>query len=172
MKPPFVHTKQKYPSATRPDEQFISTVFAQEPAVTPTADIRIVTLRNFLTKYNSPLVQSADYLVEQADLWGLDYALLPAIAMQESNGCKRIPENSFNCWGFGVWGDKVTRFTSYEEAIARVAKTLRLSYINNGKTNPTLVEDIWAPPSRGKWSFAVNFFISKIKEMENNSTAS
>lgn len=151
---------------------FIEQAYAQDPIITPTADIRVTALRLFLNKYQSPLAEVADYLVQQADLWGIDYALIPAISMQESQGCKRIPENSYNCWGYGIYGDKVTRFASYKEAITQIAKTIRLSYINNGKTNATLVEDIWAPPSRGQWSYSVNFFIGKIKEFEKNSPAS
>lgn len=150
---------------------FIQEVYASYPIVTPTQDVRLTTLRQFLTQYESPLADASEHLIQQADLWGLDYTLIPAIAMQESQGCKKIPEGSHNCWGFGIYGDKVTRFASYEEAISQIAKTIRLSYINKGKTNPTLVEDIWAPPSRGQWSFAVNFFISKIKEIERNSSA-
>lgn len=151
---------------------FIEQAHAQDPIVTPSIDIRVAALRLFFNKYKSPLAAEADYLVQSADLWGLDYALIPAIAMQESQGCKRIPENSYNCWGFGIYGDKVTRFASYKEAIMQIAKTIRLSYINKGKTNATLVEDIWAPPSRGQWSYSVNFFIGKIKEFEKSSPAS
>ena len=38
---------------------------------------------------------------------GFDYRLLPAIAMQESTLCRSIPVDSHNCWGWGIYGDKV-----------------------------------------------------------------
>lgn len=129
-------------------------------------DIREMVLEQYLRKYNSPLADHARDLVATADRWGIDYTILPAIALQESAGCKRIPQDSFNCWGYGIYQDKVIRFSSYEEAMDQIAKTIKVSYINNGLTNPTLLEDKWAPPSRGIWSFAVNFFTSQIKELE------
>lgn len=138
----------------------------------PTQDIRIIVLKKFLSNYKSPLEEYAEDLVKTADLWGLDYALLPSIAMQESGGCKRLPLDSYNCWGYGIYANKVIRFSSYQEAMNQVAKTIKEAYIKKGLTNPTLVEDIWAPPSRGLWSNAVNFFIGKIRDYEKNTSAS
>lgn len=135
-------------------------------------DIRVETLKKFFSDINSPLKDHSEEIVRQADINGIDYALVPAISMQESNGCKTIPYDSYNCWGFGIYGSKITRFDSYEQAIARVSKIIKESYIKNGLTNPTLLEDRWAPPSRGNWSYAVNYFISQIHNLERNIPAS
>lgn len=137
----------------------------------PKTDMRITVLQKFLRNYNSPLADIASYLVNTADRWGLDYALIPAISMQESGGCRIIPNNSYNCWGFGIYGGKITRFNSYEEAISAVAKTIKETYIKNGLTNPTLLENIWAPQSTGQWSYAVNYFTGKIRDLEKNTPA-
>jgi len=134
----------------------------------PSVDIRVNVLKKFLQSYNSPLADHAAYLVDIADRWGLDYALIPAISMQESGGCKVIPENSYNCWGFGIYGSTITRFASYDEAAAAVAKTIKETYIKHGLVNPTLLENIWAPQSTGQWSYAVNYFIGKIRDLEKN----
>lgn len=134
----------------------------------PQVDVRISALSKFFGDYRSPLLAHVDTLVKQADLWGLDYALIPAISMQESQGCKTIPFDSYNCWGFGIYGTKITRFENYEAAISQVAKTIKETYIKKGLTNPTLLEDRWAPSSRGLWSYSVNFFIGKIREIEKN----
>lgn len=131
-----------------------------------TEDIRLVALRRFLTEIKSPLADYSAEIIKQADLHGFDYALLPAIAMQESGGCKTIPEDSHNCWGYGIYGAKVTRFDSYPKAITKVAKTIKESYITKGYTNPTLVEDRWTPSSKGEWSYSVNFFMNKIHSYE------
>jgi hypothetical protein len=138
----------------------------------PSQDIRIITLNRFLTNINSPLINNVEDIIKYADIYSLDYALVPAISMQESNGCKRIPEDSYNCWGYGIYGTKITRFRSYKEAIAQVSKTIHESYIKAGLTNPTLLEDKWAPPSRGQWSYAVNYYISLIHNLERNNPAS
>lgn len=134
----------------------------------PKTDMRVSVLRKFLSNYNSPLADLTAYLVDTADRWGLDYTLIPSIAMQESGGCKVIPADSYNCWGFGIYGAKVTRFASYEEAIETIAKKIKETYIKNGLVNPTLLENIWAPQSTGQWSYAVNFFIGKMKDLEKN----
>jgi len=138
----------------------------------PSQDIRIITLNRFLTNINSPLINNVEDIIKYADIYSLDYALVPAISMQESNGCKRIPEDSYNCWGYGIYGTKITRFRSYKEAIAQVSKTIHESYIKAGLTNPTLLEDKWAQPSRGQWSYAVNYYISLIHNLERNNPAS
>lgn len=140
--------------------------------ITPAQDIRIMALQKFYQTYKSPLSEYIEDIVKQADLNGMDYALLPAIAMQESGGCKNIPADSYNCWGFGIYGSKVTKFSSFPEAIAQVTKTVKEAYIKNGLTNATLVEDRWTPSSRGQWSYAVNYFISIIRDIEKNIPAS
>lgn len=137
----------------------------------PQKDIRTVVLQKFFTTYNSPLENEADFIVNASDSWGLDYKIIPAISMQESGGCKKIPFNSFNCWGLGIYGKNSLSFNSYSEAITQVAKTIKQSYFKNGLTNITLLEDKWNPNSTGQWSFGVNFFISKIKEIEVNISA-
>ena len=92
--------------------------------------------------------------------------------MQESNGCNRIPYNSNNCWGYGIYGNNITYFNSYEEAIAQVSKIIKEAYIKKGLTNITLLEDRWAPSSNGLWSSSVNYFINLIKEVEKKTPAS
>jgi len=52
--------------------------------------------------------------------------------MQESNLCKKQLKDSFNCWGFGIYGKKVTRFDSYKQAIYTVTKTLANQYKAKG----------------------------------------
>lgn len=140
--------------------------------VTPSSDIRIIALEKFLTDQKSPLIPFTRVIIAQADRWGIDYAIVPAIAMQESNGCKRIPLNSNNCWGYGIYGNNITNFNSYEDAIARVSRTIKEAYIKKGLTNITLLEDRWAPSSNGLWSSSVNYFINLIKEVEKKTPAS
>lgn len=140
--------------------------------ISPQTDIRISVLKKFLQSYESPLADLSVFLVDTADRWSLDYTLIPAISMQESGGCKVIPDDSYNCWGFGIYGSKMTKFSSYEEAINTIAKKIKETYIENGLVNPTLLENIWAPQSTGQWSYAVNYFIGKMKDLEKNIPAS
>lgn len=134
---------------------------AFEPAV-GVADGRAANLRRVLKKYNSPLYDSADYMVAKADEYGFHYGLLFAIAMQESQGCKVIPPGSHNCWGYGIYGDTVTTFTSYNEAIDTVSAGIYKNYIQKGLTTPKDIMSRYTPNSDGSWAYAVNFFFDKL----------
>ena len=56
-----------------------------------------------------------------ADDCGLDWRLLPAIAVKESTGGKFIPRGSFNPFG---WGSGRIFFSDFRQAIRTVAKNL------------------------------------------------
>ena len=127
------------------------------------ADGRAANLRNFFRKYNSPLYDYADVLVEVQDKYGIDYRVLPAIAMQESQGCVRIPPGSHNCWGWGIYGDKVTMFSSYPEAIETVAAGLKKNYVDKGLYTASAIMERYTPSSPGTWAHAVNYFLKALE---------
>lgn len=123
-------------------------------------DARVRALNEFLSLYSSPLLQYAPLIVEVSDKYGLDYRLLPAIAMQESNLCKKIPEGSFNCWGYGIYGGKVIRFKSFEEGIETVAEALYKDYNAQGIVEPAKINERYA--SDEHWNKGVRFFIERL----------
>ncbi|MCX7956043.1 MAG: hypothetical protein N2593_03005 [Patescibacteria group bacterium] len=127
------------------------------------SDARVMNLKSFFRKYNSPLYNHAEKIVEISDKYGLDYRLLPAIAMQESNLCKYIPENSYNCWGWGIYGSLVTKFSSYDEAIETVAKGLKTEYIDKGLITASAIMKKYTPPSKGSWAYGVNTFMKMLE---------
>ncbi len=130
--------------------------------ITPT-DGRVANLKNFFRKYNSPLYQYSELIVAVSDKYGFDYRLLPAIAMQESNLCKYIPDNSHNCWGWGIYGNLVTKFSSYEEAIETVAKGIKENYINKGLVTASSIMQKYTPSSNGSWARGVNTFLRALE---------
>lgn len=130
--------------------------------ITPT-DGRVANLKNFFRKYNSPLYDYAELIVNVSDKYNFDYRLLPAIAMQESNLCKYIPENSHNCWGWGIYGNLVTKFSSYEEAIETVAKGIKENYINKGLVTASSIMKKYTPSSNGSWARGVNTFLRALE---------
>ena len=99
----------------------------QMETLADTGDARAVLVANFLKRYNSPLTPY-DYfgkkLVEIADQQKMDFRLLPAIAMQESNLCKVIPPGTYNCLGLGIHAQGTWGFNSYEENFAMAATSL------------------------------------------------
>ena len=126
-------------------------------------DARIEMVRQFFQKYKSPLEPYAQNVVEDADKYGLDFRLLPAIAMQESNLCQKIIVDSYNCWGFGIYGKKVTRFESYPEAIDTVTKTLVKNYQKAGLNSPEEIMSKYTPSNNGSWAYSVNYFMNTLR---------
>lgn len=139
-------------------------VFGVQNSAITSGDARPYILERFIKKYypDSPLLPYTHYMVNIADRYNLHFALLTAIAMQESNLCKFIPENSRNCWGLGIYGDKVWRFDSYEEAIEEVAKTLS-RYARKGRLQPEEIMQLYTPRSEGSWARAVRKFMNEME---------
>jgi hypothetical protein len=131
-----------------------------------TADARARIIKNYLHKYSSPLEPFADKIINISDKYSLDYRLLVAIAQQESNLCKKIPEASHNCWGFGIYGDLVTRFDDYPTALDKVAKTLKREYVDKGLVTPEEIMAKYTPPSLekgGPWAKGVSQFMTDLE---------
>lgn len=125
-------------------------------------DARPIIIAEFLKTHQSPL-QPYDYwgefLTKLADTYQLDFRLLPAISMQESNLCKKIPEGSFNCLGLGIHSAGTWTFDKYEDNFEAAAKILKQNYIDKGYITPDEIQDKYTPGSNGSWEFAVNHFM-------------
>jgi hypothetical protein len=127
------------------------------------ADARAEILRQYLHKYQSPLEPSANLLVEVADQNDFDYRWMVAIAQQESNLCKFIPEGSYNCWGWGIYGDKITTFKSYEDAIQTIAPQFKEIFLTHSEITPDEVMSKYTPPSKGSWAAGVSQFMGDLE---------
>lgn len=126
-------------------------------------DARPVHVEKYLERYHSPLLPYTDLIIELSEEYEVDFRLPLAIAQCESNVCKKIPDGSYNCWGFE---NGATRFESYEHALERVFKTLKEGYIDQGLTTPEEIMPKYAPPSvekGGPWARCVSKYI---REME------
>lgn len=126
-------------------------------------DARAANLKAFLRKYNSDLYNHTDKIIEVSDKYRFDYRLLPAIAMQESNLCRVIPDNSYNCWGWGIYGTTVTRFDNYDDAIETVAKGIKKNYIDQGLVTASAIMAKYTPSSKGSWQYGVNTFLKALE---------
>jgi hypothetical protein len=127
------------------------------------ADARVAITKSFLEDYNSPLTPFADDLVKTSDEFGLDWRLLPAIAMKESGLCNAIPEGSHNCWGWGIHSKGTLMFDSYDEAIHTVAKGLKENYIDIGLSTPDEIMTKYAHPSSTTWAEGVTMYMDRLQ---------
>ncbi len=126
-------------------------------------EARVEVLTEFFKRYNSPLMGHAQQIVDAADKYSLDWRLVPAIAMQESTLCLKVPKNSNNCWGFGIYGGKVTRFKNYDEAINTVTKTLAQEYKQKrGLEHPSEIVTRYTPGSQ-TWAGNVSYVMDRIQ---------
>jgi hypothetical protein len=129
-----------------------------------TADARPEIIRQYLNKYESPLEPYSDLIVQLSDQYNFDYRWLIAIAQQESGLCKHIPDNSFNCWGWGIYGDKVTRFDSYEDALRRISPQFTKIFLKGVHSkDPAEVMKTYTPPSDGSWAEGVSSFFDNLE---------
>ena len=139
--------------------------------VPKTPDNRALVLKEFLNEYNSPLAPYADDFVASADRYNLDWRLVASIAGLESTFGKHIPADSQNAWGWGIYGDNVKRFNSWEEGIETISKGLRENYLGeNPESNPYLIGSKYA--ASPTWAQRVTFFMNKMEQYSVNDAKS
>lgn len=130
-------------------------------------DNRAAILRAYLKKRNSPLADHAETFVEEADKNGLDWKLVAAISGLESSFGLHIPYNSYNGWGYGVYGNNVRRFESWDDGIAVVSNALRKDYMEKwGATTIPEIGRIYA--ASPTWAQRVQFFMNDIERFEED----
>ncbi|HBP50788.1 MAG: hypothetical protein US68_C0006G0043 [Candidatus Shapirobacteria bacterium GW2011_GWE1_38_10] len=128
------------------------------------SDARPIIIERYLAKYKSPLLPYAKEIFELSEAYGFEYYWIVAIAQQESNLCKKIPEDSHNCWGYGINSSGTLRFENYDLALKAYASYLKIQYFDKGLNTPELIMKKYCPHSNGSWARGVQQFID---EMEN-----
>lgn len=124
-------------------------------------DARVKILRGYLKQYNSPLTPSAETFVRAADKYGLDWKFVAAISGVESTFGKAIPYNSYNAWGWGVYGNNVTYFESFDQGIEIISESLRRDYMDTwGAEDVHSIGKIYA--ASPTWSQKVTYFMNSI----------
>lgn len=113
-------------------------------------DLRETILRKFLRANHCPDQEYAEVFISEADRHGLDWRLLPSLALVESGGGRTAKGNNL----FG-WANGKAAFTSIGEAIHTVASALahgkayrdktldaKLATYNHGTDYRAMVRDI------------------------------
>lgn len=164
--------KQVAQAQPKHEEAILSTATASQDenpgvkSIIETQDARAIIVTNFLKRYKSPLQPYEYYgqlFVNLADKYEFDFRLLPAIAMQESNLCKNIPPNSYNCLGFGIHERGTLTFKSFDANFERAARELKMYYIDEGLTTPQQIMKKYTPGSNGSWADSVNQWMTEMR---------
>jgi len=141
-----------------------------KPVGQETTDSRIRILREFLEKYNSPLVPFAGTFIEAADKYNLDWKLVAAISGVESTFGREIPTDSYNGWGWGIYGDNVIRFSSWNEGIETISEGLRDKYIDKwGAQDVYSIGRLYA--ASPTWAQRVEYFMNLIEQYQKSKLA-
>jgi hypothetical protein len=127
------------------------------------ADARAEILKQYMEAHASPLAPYANLIVQTADKYSLDFRLITAIGRQESNICRIIPPESFNCWGWGIHSKGSLGFSSFEEGIETVSNGLRNEYLNKGLTTIEEIMSKYTPLSNGSWAEGVSAYMSEMQ---------
>ncbi len=126
-------------------------------------DNRAKILREFLESYNSPLAPFAQVFVENADIYNIDWRLVAAISGLESTFGQQIPQGSFNGWGWGIYGNNVIYFSSWEDGIQTISEGIRERYMNQrGATNVYEIGSTYA--ASPTWAVRVEGFMNRISD--------
>ena len=134
----------------------------------PMVDNRVKALKNIFNKYSSPLSDYADTFVTEADKYGVDWKLLPAISGLESSFGLYLMPGSYNGYG---WGGGYIYFKDWKDGITTINKTLRENYMDKWKaTDVWSIGPIYAESKT--WSVRVNSFMNEIEREYNSLSAS
>lgn len=91
-------------------------------------DLREAILRRFLKEKHCPDQEYTEIFISEADIHGLDWRLLPSLALVESGGGRTARGNNL----FG-WANGKSTFTSIGDAIHHVARALSYGQAYRGK---------------------------------------
>jgi hypothetical protein len=164
-----------YPSQLYPNLEFQMAIPASSGKVLGSSivadDARALIVERFIKRYrpDSPFLTLSQTIIEEADKNKIDFRLVPAIAMCESNLGIRIPSSkSFNAWGIAVYtnSNKGKNFEDWPTAIAWVSKFLREKFFDKGITDLREIGSIWAPPSVENdysWTKCVQGYMDKME---------
>ena len=123
------------------------------------SDERVLALKNIFKKYDSQLVDNASDYVKYADIYDIDWKLLPAISGLESTFGKFYMPGSYNAYG---WGGGYIYFDSWENGIEIITKALRTNYYDRGATDVWGIGPIYAESPT--WAVRVDGFMNEIND--------
>lgn len=121
-------------------------------------DLRVLKLRKYLDKFNTPLSLQAEKFVSEADANNLDYRLLPAISGVESTFGQKYIVGSYNAYG---WGGGLIYFKSWPDGISQISAALTQKPYRG--VTPEILAATYCPPNATRWAYNVRYFMEQIE---------
>lgn len=129
-------------------------------------DLRVEAVNKFLDNYGPKMRGLGEVFVSAADKAGIPYNIVPAIGACEGGLGNAIPKDSYNTWGWGVYGGKVKKFPNWETAIWEVSQGLAREYFAKGLDTPEKIMPKYAPRSTGSWAECVNKYLAALPNFD------
>jgi Mannosyl-glycoprotein endo-beta-N-acetylglucosaminidase len=151
-------------------ETIVSTITQEIESLSPVKDTRADRIDAYFAKYDTPLAGQGKHFVVAADKNGIDWKLLPAIAMMESSGGQHEAKK-FNPFGWNCPKTCRHGFASYAEAILTVAENLggnnqRTAKYYADKSVKQILETYNPPSVRPDYVPLVMGIMKKIEKIE------
>jgi hypothetical protein len=164
-----------YPNNLRPHLSNKYSIYSSKPLVLGDADAALYAkdarsqrINEVYKDYNCPLEGLGEILVMEADKNGIPWWVVAAISFQESSCGKLTPEvngiESYNAWGWGVWGDNIYIFDNWVRGIEQVSEYLDEQFYSKGIDDLCEIMRTYTPPSKGSWCEGVKHFGDEILE--------
>lgn len=129
-----------------------------DPRNTSTFNKKVEEVRNFMEKRNAPLKANAEDFVRAAEIYKIDYRLLPAISIVESSGGRRL-FRQYNPFGWGKSG-----YPSFKAAIYDVSRGMSRYYAAGLKT-PSAIGKRYNPVTPKQWASKVQGLMNQMSAL-------
>ena len=134
-------------------------------------DTRAQKINAIFKSYNCPLEGMGEVFVREADKNDIPWWLVAAVSFQES-GCGKITptvdgKESYNAWGWGVYGDTTHSFDNWARGVETVSKYFSTKFYSKGVNDVCEIMKTYTPPSNGSWCEGVKHFGDLIQEYKS-----
>lgn len=134
-------------------------VLATDPRNTENFDKKVAEVRRMLNGYKAPLAANAEDFVRAAEIYKIDYRLLPAISVVESSGGKHLFK-PYNPFGWGKSG-----FPNFTAAIYDVSRGMS-RYYARGADQPEEIARSYNPVTPNEWARKVRAIMGKMQKID------
>jgi hypothetical protein len=136
-----------------------------------TRDSRSQRINAIFKQYKCPLEGLGEVFVYEADKNNIPWWLTAAMSFQESSCGKKTPEpdgtESYNAWGWAVYGDNVQSFDNWVRGIETVSEYMSNRFFSKNVTDPCEIMKTYTPPSNGSWCKGVQYFGQEIQDFKS-----
>lgn len=166
------------PQKARPEDTKRYAVYSSRPLTLQpstntinSSDSRAQRINGVFKIYNCPLEGLGDVIVYEADKNDIPWWLVAAVSFQESGCGKKTPKpggaESYNAWGWGVYGGYVFSFDNWVRGIETVSKYFGDKFFSKGIADTCEIMKTYTPPSQGSWCEGVDHFGDIITNYES-----